>query len=1124
MILTLARRLNPRNLLKTPGRRRLLVFYAMMFLFSNGIAWGGSVVEAAFINDAGLGVGALPLILIADAVVSVTGIIVYTAFVDRIRNDYLLIALLTGFIASIGLGHLLIDLRQATFAYTLLFVVSRSTDAIFLLHWWTYVGEYYDIRSFKRIAPLLLSAKTLGLLTSGLTLPLLTASLTTANIVLLWLCTQALIIVLARLLPVFTREQRQTRRRTVQRESFVHSMRDGYRYVRQTPYLRLFAVGSLALAMAAALFQSLSSLVVQQTFPTQVDYANFLGAMNIIGGLVTFPLQLFLMNRIINRIGVGSAMMLYPISTGISAAALLLFPPQVANAALGVLNRSVFRLAFRAPVMGLVYNVVPLRVRGRARAFVSGLIEPVGAVLGSLLLLAMPRGEISGMLTIVLLALVGVYVVATMGTRSLYSPTLVETLHDEEYSVLPDGDEVALTQDPVLIERLTARLQTAPDETAPEPDYTFFTARLLIESAGDAAVPILLNVLQASGTGDTGSEAETLRRLALLRALVLTGAKTPPLVALYLDTINHPDERLREAAIDGLETVTDFTEPDYTRLHTRLQMEPLPALRARLIPLVLRSPDMAQVMTAQDATGYLISSPDPQEMLLGLEVVRQTGDPGYVPILRDLLQTAPDDARQSVMRAFATYAAQGIPTGLTLLDLDALQHDPAQMIREQALTILPHLDDPEKYDAIITSLKDPLAAVRIAAVQTLVEVGSEVVPLLLRVLETDQDDPLMCEMATAALARLQPGRHTRRIEDYIVRDLDAMYHNHRQLRALQNHLYSQGVRILSTTLHEQNQAYLSEIFYLLSTLAGTETSSTVREALETDSPALRSGAIEALESIVSPRTAQAIAAQFTPALLDAFMRQTADRTGTPVTLETRQALYQLLADADDSWLRAAAVFALVEVDQVFFPARRDELLQQALNDPYADVRQAARAAQRRLNGQNGKLAIPPDSSPNGAAAQEQGMLSQIERIMFLKQVAIFESVPLEQLKALAAVCEAENYLANRVIFDQGEASGGGLYIVTTGQVAIEVSAPGQGGKPVRLATMGVSSYFGEMSLFNNRPRSATALTLQETELLKLSRVSFIRLIRQFPEMSLTLLDVLSQRLAVVNEQLAETRQ
>jgi CRP-like cAMP-binding protein len=103
------------------------------------------------------------------------------------------------------------------------------------------------------------------------------------------------------------------------------------------------------------------------------------------------------------------------------------------------------------------------------------------------------------------------------------------------------------------------------------------------------------------------------------------------------------------------------------------------------------------------------------------------------------------------------------------------------------------------------------------------------------------------------------------------------------------------------------------------------------------------------------------------------------------------------------------------------------------------------------------------------------------------------------------------------IFEEGE-PGGVLYIVVNGRVAIERRGEHQG-TAVRLATMEAYSSFGEMSLFNNYPRSASALTLEDTQVLKLNDKQLVTLIRQYPDMSLELIKVLSLRMRETNEQL-----
>ena len=146
------------------------------------------------------------------------------------------------------------------------------------------------------------------------------------------------------------------------------------------------------------------------------------------------------------------------------------------------------------------------------------------------------------------------------------------------------------------------------------------------------------------------------------------------------------------------------------------------------------------------------------------------------------------------------------------------------------------------------------------------------------------------------------------------------------------------------------------------------------------------------------------------------------------------------------------------------------------------------------------------------------MLSTIEKFAFLKEVPFFQGMTADQLEALAAACEEEWFAEDAAIFVQGE-PGGALYVVVNGRVGIDREK--RKGSFVHLATIGPHSYFGEMSLFDNSPRSASAIALQDTMTLRLQREHLIDLARQNPDMSLQLIDVLSQRLREANDRIAE---
>jgi CRP-like cAMP-binding protein len=193
----------------------------------------------------------------------------------------------------------------------------------------------------------------------------------------------------------------------------------------------------------------------------------------------------------------------------------------------------------------------------------------------------------------------------------------------------------------------------------------------------------------------------------------------------------------------------------------------------------------------------------------------------------------------------------------------------------------------------------------------------------------------------------------------------------------------------------------------------------------------------------------------------------------------------------------------------FALAQIDALLQRAQDDLAPDVRIAAQAARRMISGRH-------IAALN--AQEETAVLSTIERIMFLKEVPFFQGMTVDQLRVLATVCEEGMFAADKQIFAQGD-PGGALYVVVSGRVAIEQER--RKGSFARLATVEAHSYFGEQNLFDNSPRSAAATALQDTLTLRLRREPLIALARRHPDLSLELINVLSQRLREANDRVAE---
>jgi len=143
------------------------------------------------------------------------------------------------------------------------------------------------------------------------------------------------------------------------------------------------------------------------------------------------------------------------------------------------------------------------------------------------------------------------------------------------------------------------------------------------------------------------------------------------------------------------------------------------------------------------------------------------------------------------------------------------------------------------------------------------------------------------------------------------------------------------------------------------------------------------------------------------------------------------------------------------------------------------------------------------------------VLSTTDKMLFLRRVSLFAAMSLEQIRVLASHLEEQHFLPGEVIIYEGEFSQE-LYLLMSGRVRI---AKDYGGPhECTLAVLTQGDFFGDMAIFESAPRSATAVTEEEAELLVLSPEKFKQTIYQKPDMAFEIFRELSARLRRREEQ------
>src|ERR1044071_4542727 len=127
-------------------------------------------------------------------------------------------------------------------------------------------------------------------------------------------------------------------------------------------------------------------------------------------------------------------------------------------------------------------------------------------------------------------------------------------------------------------------------------------------------------------------------------------------------------------------------------------------------------------------------------------------------------------------------------------------------------------------------------------------------------------------------------------------------------------------------------------------------------------------------------------------------------------------------------------------------------------------------------------------------------------VSLLAGIEIFELLHGDDKRALADVVDAIKLNATETLFQAGE-PGDALFVVRSG--SMELFIKDTAGQKIVLTVAEAGDLFGELSLLDSGPRTATAVALTETELLVLDRDDLLLLFQKRPDAALHMLAAMS---------------
>lgn len=151
-------------------------------------------------------------------------------------------------------------------------------------------------------------------------------------------------------------------------------------------------------------------------------------------------------------------------------------------------------------------------------------------------------------------------------------------------------------------------------------------------------------------------------------------------------------------------------------------------------------------------------------------------------------------------------------------------------------------------------------------------------------------------------------------------------------------------------------------------------------------------------------------------------------------------------------------------------------------------------------------------------------MSLLQEYELLRRVPFFAEIEPAKLKLLAFMSERVGYDAGKTLCRQGDPADA-AYLIIEGEADIVIEGPAG---PITVATLGANEIVGEMGIIGDVPRSATVRAKGRLVCLRIAKDPFMRMVREFPNMAISIMRELAQRLDKSNNQLstalAEVRQ
>lgn len=415
--------------LKAEEGLEVLKAWALRFFNRVGFVMGWTILVAMFVSN--YGIGALPYLLILNALFTFLGSLIYAILLRSFRRDKVLLITVLAAAASLLLARCLYEVSLVWFFALMIVVVAVFVMQIRILSGGS-IEEMFTASQSGRIFPLVEAADTLGGILAGLLLIGLADFVMGVNFLFLWIFALLALLFLL-LFGGFKKSEveRATNILSRFREATVGKKQMSFlKILVAIVFLQWLLFNLLEFQYTVAVFENASEAVLEGGSGFEHAFIHDLGVVFVLFSFCALLVQVLVGSRIISHLGVVGTLLLHALVAFVSAVGLLFS----FSFSMAVFSRNNFTMtsvlhlnAYHSSFYGFRQSL-----REDAREFLDGVVRPLGALFGTMLILAL---KLFLSLDAVLTAVSWLFLVAAMlmfyfvtKKRKVYTAVAIEAL------------------------------------------------------------------------------------------------------------------------------------------------------------------------------------------------------------------------------------------------------------------------------------------------------------------------------------------------------------------------------------------------------------------------------------------------------------------------------------------------------------------------------------------------------------------------------------------------------------------------------------------------------------------------------------------------------------------------